>query len=92
MAEISNSTNSFEIIYSRKAEPLGDIRKSSCGEGEVGRLCSSVVRAVDRQSKDLGSNPNAVESVFFSTERFQILKLKLKFEFNFLGYDHRITL
>ena len=27
-------------------------------------------RAVDRQSKDLGSNPSAVESVFFSTERF----------------------
>ena len=26
--------------------------------------------AVDRQSKDLGSNPSAVESVFFSTERF----------------------
>ena len=24
------------------------------------------------QSKDLGSNPSAVESVFFSTERFQI--------------------
>ena len=26
--------------------------------------------AVDRQSKDLGSNPSAVESVIFSTERF----------------------
>ena len=26
--------------------------------------------AVDRQSKDLGSNPSAIESVFFSTERF----------------------
>ena len=25
---------------------------------------------VERQSKDLGSNPSAVESVFFSTERF----------------------
>ena len=37
---------------------------------DVGRLCSSVVRAVDRQSKDLGSNPSAVESVIFSTERF----------------------
>ena len=37
---------------------------------DVGRLCSSVVRAVDRQSKDLGSNPSAVESVFFSTETF----------------------
>ena len=51
-------------------DPLGDIRRSSCGEGDVGRLCSSVVRAVDRQSKDLGSNPIGVESVFFSTERF----------------------
>ena len=30
----------------------------------------------NRQSKDLGSNPSAVESVFFSTERFQILKFK----------------
>ena len=40
------------------------------GEGDVGRLCSSVVRAVDRQSNDLGSNPSAVESVIFSTERF----------------------
>ena len=40
----------------------------------VGCLCSSVVRAIDRQSKDLGSYPSAVESVFFSTERFQILK------------------
>ena len=26
----------------------------------------------NRQSKDLGSNPSAVESVFFSTERFSI--------------------
>ena len=34
------------------------------------KFFSSVVRAVDRQSKDLGSNPNAVKSVFFSTERF----------------------
>ena len=56
--------------YSRKAEPLGDIGRSSCGEGEVERLCSSTVRAVDWQLEDLGSNPNAVESVFFSTERF----------------------
>ena len=29
----------------------------------------------DRQSKDLGSNPSAVVSVFFSTERFQILQI-----------------
>ena len=26
--------------------------------------------AVDRQSKDLGSNPSTIESVFFSTESF----------------------
>ena len=37
--------------------PLGDIRRSSCGEEDVRRLRSSVVRAVDRQSKDLGSIP-----------------------------------
>ena len=43
-----------------------------CGELLVDdeRLCSSVVRAVERQSKDLGSNPSQVKSVFFSTERF----------------------
>ena len=35
-------------------------------------------RAVDRQSKGLGSYPSAVESVFLSTEKFQILKFKLK--------------
>ena len=29
--------------------------------------------AVDRQSKDLGSNPSAVESVFFPQKDFQIL-------------------
>ena len=55
----------MKSIYIRKTEPLGDIRRSSCGELDVGRLCGSVVRAVDRQSKDLGSNPSAVESVFF---------------------------
>ena len=30
----------------------------------------SKIISIDRQSKDLGSNPSAVESVFFSTERF----------------------
>ena len=54
------------FIITRKAEPLGDIRGSSCREEDVGRLCTSVVRAVDRQLKDLGSSPSAVESVFFS--------------------------
>ena len=42
----------------------------------MGRLCSSVVRAVDRQSNDLGSNPRAVRSVFFSQKDFKF--------FNFL--------
>ena len=46
-------------MYSREAEPLRDMRRSSCVEGDVGRLCSSMVGAVDRQSKDLGSNPSA---------------------------------
>ena len=66
----------YRRITSRVSDRIrcrGDIRKSSCGEGDIGRLCSSAVRAVDRQLKDLGSNPSAVESVFFSTERFQIL-------------------
>ena len=31
---------------------------------------AQLVREVDRQSKNLGSNPSSVESVFFSTERF----------------------
>ena len=34
---------------------------------------AQLVRDVDRQSKDPGSNPGTVESVSFSTERFQIL-------------------
>ena len=74
MAEISKSTNEIEIIYSRKAEPLDDVRRSSCGEGDVGHLCSSVFKTVDRQSKDLGSNPSAVESVFFSQKDFEFFK------------------
>ena len=49
----------------------GDIRRSSCGGG-VGHLCRSVVRAVDQQSKDLGLNPSAAKSVFFSIQRLQI--------------------
>ena len=60
----------YNINYSRKAEPLGDIRRSLCEELDAGRLCNSVVRAADRESEDLGSNPSTVESVFFSTERF----------------------
>ena len=32
----------FEIIYSRKAMPLDGIKRSSCGEGDVGHLRSSV--------------------------------------------------
>ena len=35
------------------------------------------------QSKDLGSNPSAVESVFLSTERFQILKFIIIFHSQF---------
>ena len=58
-----------------RPETLDDIRRYSCGEGDVGRLCISVIRAVDRESKDLGSNPSAVKSVLYSTERFQILQI-----------------
>ena len=36
----------------------------------------SVVRAVDRQSKGLGSNPSAVESVFFSQKDFKFFKFE----------------
>ena len=39
---------------------------------------SSVVRAVDRQSEDLGSNPSAAESVFFPQKDIEFFK----FEFN----------
>ena len=62
----------------RKDEPIGDIKRSSCGEGDVGRLCSLVVRAVDRQSKDLGSDPSSVKSVFFPHKDFKF------FKFNYL--------
>ena len=62
----------FSLLQQRCELHLPDIRRSSCGEGDVGRLCSLVVRAVDLQSKDLGSNPSAVESVFFSTDRFKL--------------------
>ena len=34
---------------------------------------NSDIRAGDWQSKDPGSNPGAVESISFFTERFQIL-------------------
>ena len=40
---------------------------------------AQLVRAVDRQSKDLGSNPSAVESVFFpqmDLKFFEIEKIK----------------
>ena len=47
-------------------------------EGDVGCLCSSVVRAVDRQSKDLGLNLSTVKSVFFTQKDFKFFK----FEFN----------
>ena len=36
-------------------------------------------RAVDRQSKELGSNPSGVESVFISTERFLYTTILHKF-------------
>ena len=41
----------------------------------------------DRQSKDLGSNPSAVESVFFSTERFSN---SLNIEYNFFKLKKNI--
>ena len=42
-------------------------------EKEMSDACvAQLVRTVHRHSKDLGLNPNAVKSVFFSTERFQI--------------------
>ena len=34
---------------------------------------AQLVRTVDRRSKDPGLDPGTVESVSFSTERFQIL-------------------
>ena len=54
------------------------------GENEdwprVGRLCISVVRAFDRQSKDLmGSNPSAVESVIFPKKDFKQINIFHKY-------------
>ena len=54
---------------------LGDIKRSSCGEGDVGRPVAQLVRAVNRQSKDPNSNPGTVERVYFSTEGFEFLKI-----------------
>ena len=39
---------------------------------------AQLVRAVDRQSKDLGSNPSTVESAFFTQKDFKFYT----FEFN----------
>ena len=51
--------------------PKRNITRSSCGERDVGGLCiAQLVRAVERQSKDPGSNPGRVKSVSFSTERY----------------------
>ena len=42
---------------------------------ELSDACTAqLVRAVDRQSKDPGSNPDTVESVSFSTESFKFLR------------------
>ena len=46
---------------------------------------AQLLRAVDRQSEDLGSNPSAVENVFFSTERFSN-SLKIEFNLHLLRY------
>ena len=46
--------------------------KSFCGKRDA------IDCAVDRQSKDPGSNPGTVESVSFSTERFQSLQICMK--------------
>ena len=48
---------------------------------------AQLVRAVDRQLKDLGSNPSAVESVFFSTEGFSnSLNYLLYLHFSLFSY------
>ena len=64
----------------------GDIRRSSFGERDVGRLCSSVVRAVDRQSKDLGSNPIVVKASFFLQKDFKFFESKENCQRLFLTY------
>ena len=47
-----------------------------CRQVSSWTISNSYIANIDRQSKDLGSNPSAVESLFFSIERFQILKFK----------------
>ena len=50
--------------------PKRNITSFSYEKGMSDACVAQLVRAVDRQSKDLGSNPGTVKSVFFSTERF----------------------
>ena len=54
-----------KIIKCRNAIPIEKVMSDACVD--------QLVRAVDRQSKDPGSNPGTVESVSFSTERFNII-------------------
>ena len=53
--------------------------KSFCGKKTFSTALGFEARslAVDRQSKDLGSNPSAVESVFFPQKDFKFLNLNL---------------
>ena len=39
---------------------------------------AQLIRAIERQSKDLGWNQGTVESVSFFTETFQILLIEIK--------------
>ena len=53
--------------------------KSFCGNRDAFDYCvSELVRTVDRQSKNLGSNPGTIESVFLPQKDFRFFK----FEFN----------
>ena len=63
-----NSDKNFELkisLFRYSLPEMGTAIYFSVERGDYGRLCSSVARAVDRQSKHLGSHPGTVKSVYF---------------------------
>ena len=50
---------------------------------------AQLVRVVDRQSKDSGSNPGTVEDISFTTESFQILLIWLHNISGLVQYDSK---
>ena len=68
-------------LWKCKAEPLGDISRSSHLPVEKEMSDACVAQWLEQSTgnrKNLGLNPSAVKSVFFPQKDFKFLKLKLK--------------